>query len=413
MANQVRLPRPKDAIYLAYIKLKGKDVDLKRLGTEWVRSMADEPLRSALTAYIASEELTVERKRRWWFRDPPKDILRSFGMGAEEERRYQAASHVVAVIAEGSRALAAYSVASGIADALDGVVVDPQGLPRVLPQKLLAARISSDESDAVSKWILCPFSTSDDGLGWMTTTGMSRFGLPNLEMRRIPIGLDDALLSVMNAVAQHIVDAAATGSHNASDVVLDQDQVITQRDLSRAMGRDIAAKQTTVRLAFDGIGRDGMAPFVVIEPPASFKGELGEWYYALLSEFLGRPHHPAPLTLPPGDDALERARQRALAEWPEVRDRFARGLSPQQSLFVKHGFAANGVMAFLWVGVTGVDAGRIAGTLANDGPQGSGLNLGMRVTIAEEELGDWMITEGERREGGYTIDILQAKQRDT
>jgi hypothetical protein len=413
MANVFRIPKQSPVIYLAYVNFKKRDADLKRLGVEWVHSMTDEPLRSMLATFIESEQLTVERKRRWWFRDPPKHVIRSFGMGQEEERRYKDATHVITVVAEGHypHTLGAFAVASGVANAFDGVVVDPHGLPRVLAGTLLKERLSPDGSAAVSKWIVCPFSASDDGLGWMTTTGMGRFGVPNLEMRHIPTGLDDALLSVMNAVAQHVLDAVLAEA--PAEIALDEEFTITQSDLARAMGRDtIAAKQTTVRLSFDGVGRNHMEPFIAIGPPMSFKGTLGEWYYAMLDEFLGKPRHPAPLTLAAGDNALERARLRAIAEWPGIRSRFARGLSPSQSLFVKYGFPVSSGKAFLWVGVSKLDAGRITGTLANDGPPDADLKAGTQIVIDEQELSDWVITEGEqRREGGYSIEVLQARQR--
>ncbi|WP_394846757.1 hypothetical protein LZC95_04745 [Pendulispora brunnea] len=54
-----------------------------------------------------------------------------------------------------------------------------------------------------------------------------------------------------------------------------------------------------------------MDPFITIGPPASYRGELGQWYYAMLNEFLGRP---AEVPHPARDANVER-QERSLARW--------------------------------------------------------------------------------------------------
>jgi hypothetical protein len=59
------------------------------------------------------------------------------------------------------------------------------------------------------------------------------------------------------------------------EIVLEEEIVMTSRDLARANDREaLDEKQTTVRLTFDGVGREGMAPFILVGPPRSFVSTL-------------------------------------------------------------------------------------------------------------------------------------------
>jgi uncharacterized protein YegJ (DUF2314 family) len=302
-------------------------------------------------------------------------------------------------------------MANGLAARLDGVVLDPHG-PRLLPVASLEEALPADARVIISKHIFCPMSPGDRG-AWMTTVGMRRFGLPNLEMRNFPPNLDE-LLSVMNSVAQRVlrealIQAPETRENLVTEVVLPAEMVITQEDMAAALGEGNASGgKTTVGLSYDGEGRDGMEPFITIGPPASYEGELGEWYYAILSEFLAKPPQAAVVTRAPGDAALERAHARAVSAWPGVRDRFSRGLSPRQKLFVKRGFpVADDGQEFMWVAVTDLQNGEVVGMLANDSAYEKDMRAGKRVRFAEADIFDWMLMDGKNREGGYSIDALK------
>lgn len=338
-------------------------------------------------------------------------------MGPEEERRHRDATHVVLVNAQFPfrhppvNVFGALAMANGLAASLDGVVIDPQ-VPRLLSVQSLEEPLPSDGRVIIVNHIVCPMSSSEGGAGWMTTSGMRRFGLPNFEMRSIPPNLQE-VLPIMNSVAQRVLQEALTQAWQAgemplTEVVLPAEIAVTQQDMVAAFGKgNASAGQTTVRLSFDGTGRGTMEPFITVSPPAAYKGEAGEWYYAMLNEFLGNPTHTSPVTRPAEDDALDRARTRAVSEWPGVRDRFVRGLSPKQKLFVKRGFPVQGGGSeFMWVAVVGLQNGEVHGMLANDSSHEKDLRAGKRVSFAEGDIFDWMLMEGKRREGGYSIEAL-------
>ncbi|WP_394831574.1 DUF2314 domain-containing protein [Pendulispora rubella] len=302
------------------------------------------------------------------------------------------------------------AMAKGLAAALDGVILDPQG-PRLLPIRDIEEPLPAGGRAAIAKHIVCPMSDSDDGAMWVTTCGMKRFGLPNLEMRSVPPNLD-SIDVVMNAVAHRVLFGAFKQQHESghtlAEIVIPSEISITQHDMVDAFGGGRAAGgKTRVGLSFDGKGRGAMEPLITIRPPASFTGELGEWYYQMLDEFLEIPPAPAPVVPSSGDDALKRAHERAVREWPDVRERFLRELPPTRKLLVKRGFPKQGGGSeFMWVAVVAVQNGQITGMLANDSAYQNDLRAGKRVTFDEGELFDWMLVDGDRREGGYSNEAL-------
>jgi uncharacterized protein YegJ (DUF2314 family) len=376
-------------------------------------------MRGALARFVESEYVRVDVLARGELPEPPIEMLRAFGMGKEEEARLSAAKHVTHVATRFVlrhpllHLWAAEVVARAVAVKVEGLVLDPI-MPRVIPIARPPAPPPGDGRVAIAKQIIVPMSTSDDGALWMTTTGMQRFGLPNLEMRAVPPGLGKEVLPLMNGVAQrllHEVLAQASAKDDpAEELVLPRVLEVTRNDLAAAYGQAKvdAPPATTVGVAFDGEGRAGMEPFVAIGPPPSFEGERGEWYYAAIAELVGGGDSPAPVVRPKGDEALAEAHARAVRELPEVKARFERGLPPGATLYVKHGFeVARGGKEFMWIAVIAWADDRIDGALANDSAYDPELRAGKRVKVAERDVFDWMISDGKGgREGGYSIAAL-------
>ena len=52
---------------------------------------------------------------------------------------------------------------------------------------------------------MVPYSSGKDGLSWVTTAGLGKFGLPNLECRDVPPHVTESIAEVMNAIAHQLV----------------------------------------------------------------------------------------------------------------------------------------------------------------------------------------------------------------
>src|SRR5262249_26886322 len=145
------------------------------------------------------------------FPQPPVSLLRYTGLGELEERVFGAARHAVVIGCGDWNApprvglWSALAMALGSAAHLDGVIFDPDAL-RIVSRQAALEWFTDRGAIAASQHILVPFSVGhEDGLGWMTTRGLEKFGLPDLELRDVPPNLD-RLSVLMNSVAQLLVE---------------------------------------------------------------------------------------------------------------------------------------------------------------------------------------------------------------
>lgn len=104
---------------------------------------------------------------------------------------------------------AALSVASALAELLDGVVVDPR---RSL-EAFGARKPLRPPADARVRTVDHLCVPSSRGLGrrrWLTTVGMAHFGLPDLELVDVPEPLAEIGARLLLGVAQHLIDCSWT-----------------------------------------------------------------------------------------------------------------------------------------------------------------------------------------------------------
>jgi hypothetical protein len=77
------------------------------------------------------------------------------------------------------------------------------------------------------------------------------------------------------------------GDDALREVTLPAELRITHADLVGAFGKGTdRGGSTTVRMSWTGRARPELEPFVEIGPPRGFDGAHGEWYTAMLREFL-------------------------------------------------------------------------------------------------------------------------------
>ncbi len=384
--------------------------------TQWVDHHAGEAFQSSAIAYLKSGQLTIDLCPATEISLPPLELLAHMGMGEVESHRLRLATDVVIMAAEEPNLhpriglLSALAAARAIAKQLGGVVYEPS-IPRVHPISSYDQILGATGDIAATNHVYVAFSVGKVGLGWMTTKGMSTFGLPDLEIRDCPPNLS-RLAHLANAVAKRLIETALRreAGREGGDTVLEiSDELeITIRDLSAATGRESAPDQpirrTKVRLELGH--RGGKTPaLIAIKPPAGFTGEHGVWLNAALAELLGT-EPSAQDSVRPGNAMVEAAHRRAVAELPQIKDRFQRGLAPGETLYVKHGIALeDGARWFAWIVVTRWSGRILHGQLASD-PRDipvSGLKLGQHLTLDEDHIFDWLIERGDAdQEGGYT-----------
>jgi hypothetical protein len=133
------------------------------------------------------------------------------------------------------------------------------------------------------------------GLGWLTTSGMAKFGLLDLEAREVPPGLASGVAGVLNGTAQLLAERVLDLADRASgrppgEIRLDQQVLLRAADLAAARGEEPGTADrgaARVRLSRDGHGGSGEAcHLIAVEPPSCFEGTRVSWFQGLLADLL-------------------------------------------------------------------------------------------------------------------------------
>jgi uncharacterized protein YegJ (DUF2314 family) len=112
---------------------------------------------------------------------------------------------------------------------------------------------------------------------------------------------------------------------------------------------------------------------------------------------------------------LAAASQRARAQLPKIKKRFAAGLEPGERFLVKAPFEVggeNGGHEYMWIEVVSWNAGVLAGALGNEPDHIPTLHKGASVKVAEKDVYDWIIVhEDGTEEGNETTRVLEQQER--
>lgn len=394
------------------------DEELAEAAARWSDAHLEPPLRDAVADVRNRGLMSIQLKPVDQLPPLPIELLRYMGLGELEERIVRSATHLVLLmgmdINRHPRVVmwAVLAAALGVRDLLEGALFDPEALRIIDPDQ--ATRSFSVNGDiGVTHHIIVPFSIGEKGLGWMTTRGLGKFGLPDLELHDVPPNLNK-LNVLMNAVGQHLVEATfrTVAEHNGKveELELAPEFTVDRSTVARASARkpdDEAARDGAVNVAirFDDDDRAPGPPMIRIQQPRSFEGDTGVWLNHVAEELLGSEHQVR--FAKTGGNAMMQAHERAMSELPRVKQRFVAGLKPGEVLFIKHGFATTaGSLEYMWAAVNRWDGKTLTGQLANEPREVAGLRMGMTVVLEEADLFDWMIQlPGDRSEGGYTSDV--------
>jgi uncharacterized protein YegJ (DUF2314 family) len=394
--------------------------EVTTLLTEWLQRHASEPLRSAIGEAVSRGLLHVETHATCAVPAPPADLFRYLGAGEEEIQRFQQASDMLLIDmpdrvgAPGIGLWGAAAAARAVAEAMDGVIFDPE-LPRLLPLATRTQPLPAGGKVEVTEQIIIPSSVDRRGLGWMTTKGMGKFGLPELELRDVPPSVAEMLTAVVNGMARHLIARTARliGPDGPPRELVLEPEIrfgLVEMALDGAEGPAETPEGvrgwTMIRLQYNP-GRRGSSSFLTLLPPRGFRGNHGIWLYTLLDDLFGG--EDTLRTVEADSEAMEAAHMRAVHELPEARHRFQAGLQPGETLYVKHGFptGAEG-HEYMWLVVNTWSGDRLRAQIANDPQVRLDLRAGQEVELRESDIFDWMLTgRNGDREGGYTVAVVE------
>ncbi|MFI5910125.1 DUF2314 domain-containing protein [Dactylosporangium sp. NPDC051541] len=349
----------------------------------------------------------------------PIDHLRIFGAQAEGLRAILDATHYVvcqAVFGAGwppAHEWHARAVAAGIAADTGGTLVD-LFTPQILdPAAALASLPGPDGRSLFSAWVAVPQSTGDRGL-WMTTRGLGRFGLPELQVLDVPPTLARAWTSALTGLARALVVRWAQAVERARGeafVRIPHDLTVTEADAVFAYGSipgpDAGQRSALVQLRLDVDDPDLDAVLTVV-PPDGFSFSAGEFLARVAAELFGV--ESTSVRHAPDDERMQAAVATAREALPQARTRFLAGeFGQDQHLIVKHRLTRGEATELIWSTVTlWPDARRLHGVSMSDAEIDPAVRTGRPTVVREPEVVDWGVwVDGEGIvEGGWTNAVL-------
>ncbi len=421
MAENLILPVPEliSAVYLVPLPLSAQAA--KDRATAGLSARVASPVAVAARMMLDGGALTVHAVSSSSLPPVPGPLQEYLGVARELVRTVAEASDFVAVRASGPPGWPPMHEWAGRACA--AVLATQCGVPlvdTVIP-KILAAdaalRTLPGTEDArfrLADWMSVFHSAGIGGLG-MTTKGLGRFGLPELQARNVPPQLGQAWTRVLTGLASSLLGSWLNALRDRAEPAFAQLSAVLEvgeGDIARAYDAPVTeGAAVPVRLTFDPSPQDSTDSFLSVQPPDEYPASAGEFLAGVCTALFGQ--HELPIRYLAPSDEMQRAMQDARAALPAVRARFLAGdLPPRAQLMIKHEISAPGRAEYPWAYVTSwTDPARVLGSAAGDATLDLGIRTGRPIVVATETIIDWAIwIDGKGIiEGGRTNVIAQGR----
>ncbi|HEY3953646.1 MAG TPA: DUF2314 domain-containing protein [Streptosporangiaceae bacterium] len=311
--------------------------------------------------------------------------------------------------------LAARAAAAALAAEMDLPIVDTR-VPQILSAgAALAALPGQDRRLPISHWVQVFLAAQAAGL-CITTKGLGRFGLPELQLHNVPPQLGRPCTMALTGLASRLLSlwwGALRGDSRPAFVELPTMVEISGADVARAyQAAPGGSGQATVRLAFDPATEEHSDSFLTVLPPAGYTASAGEHLSGMCDALFGT-DPPELRWVAPATEAMDRAMSTARQTMPDARARFVAGqLPPGAQMMVKHRVTRTRPQdqgeEFVWAYVTSWrEAGTVLGNSADDAVRDPQIRAGRPVVIDAATIVDWALwIDGPGIvEGGWTNEV--------
>jgi hypothetical protein len=269
------LPLPECLVSPYLLPTTAPPPDVAALAAAQVRQRLGPPLRDRVLALLADGHVTVEVCPADDFPALEAPWLTAFGATESELRALRTASHVVLVDGAhrprgpSARLWAGRAVAYALACGLSAPVVDER-LPHLLDARELVESLpGTDGVLPMSRWVMALQSPGARGYR-CTTSGLDRFGLPELQVLDVPASVAELWAVTITALAQRLVqgwDAEVQARPGTSFVELPDVVTVSPADVEAAYRRRPAGRGTVeLRLTLEVEGPRGPTFLTVREP---------------------------------------------------------------------------------------------------------------------------------------------------
>lgn len=373
------------------------------------------PLGEMMTSLLDGPVIPVEVRPVADLPPLPAELIAAMGATPQQLVRIESATHFVLVSARGmpgwppahewvtraSAILVAEGLSSDVIDVLNYQALTTERAEQTLPDP--------DGHVRLADWIVVDYSADSSGY-WCTTTGLRRFGLPELQTLAAPPNVVEAWGRAMTGIAGRLLGAWSdllSVERDAAFVQLPAVLRIGTDDVAAAYGRPApttSAQVATVRLALDPGADPDQHSFLTIHPPLTWPGSAGEHVVEVCGTLFGTPASEVRHARP--SEAMDLAIAKARTSLATTRTRFETGeLDLHTKLLVKYALGADEGTEYLWAYVTSWrDPDRILATSAVDAVYDPKVRSGRPVVIDTSTVVDWAIEHDELGivEGGWT-----------
>jgi hypothetical protein len=268
-------------------------------------------------------------------------------------------------------------------------------VPKVLaPVRAIETLPSADSQLKVSDWVLVFQSAGPLGL-WMTTKGLGRFGLPELQLRNVPQQLGGPWIAILSGIAAHLLDLwldALRERDGSAFAQIPEEFEVSKADVANAYGGDSQdGGRARLRLTLDPASDDHGDSFLTVQPPDDYRASVGEYFADVSAQLFG--HTGGEVRYLPRTEAMKQAMQDARDTLPAIRSRFLAGDLPLKArLMVKHAITTPAGTEYLWTYVNSWnDPARVLGNSSSDGMYNPQVRAGRPIVIEADVIVDWAI----------------------
>lgn len=207
MGEHLTLPVPETLFGTYAVALAEPLNDPASLAREHVARHTPPPLRDLVLGMLGSPMMTLDQRPAADFPPLPGDLLAAYGAAAPDLEAVSAAAHVIAVRAAyrpgrpPAHELASRTVAGTLGAIAHAPVIDV-----FTPQVLTASHLLRSLGPfRLTDWMLLPHTSGPGGF-FVTTKGLARFGLPELQTENVPPGLVEPWGRLLNGLAHRLLD---------------------------------------------------------------------------------------------------------------------------------------------------------------------------------------------------------------
>lgn len=260
MGANLTLPVP-ETLYATYaVALPAPIADPAALARDEVVRRTAPPLRGLVLGMLDSPMLTLDQRPASGFPPLPRDLLAAYGAAPPALDAVDSAAHLLAVRAAyrpgrpPAHEWSARAVAGVLGAARGAPVVDVLTPQILTPGRLQRSLPGPDGSVRLTDWVLLPHTSGPDGC-YLTTRGLARFGLRELQTDGVPPALVEPWGRLLNGLAHRLLDLWLNElPAGEQPLVVDIPEIVSVglRDVAAAQGADDPLRgEAAVRLRLD------------------------------------------------------------------------------------------------------------------------------------------------------------------